>query len=59
MAIELVPEREDGERFDVTDEEKALLLDSLEQARRGEGIDGWELLDQIRAVLEAPPTRRI
>ena len=44
----LVPEREDEDGFDVTDEEKAFLLESLEQARRGEGVDGWQLLDGLR-----------
>ena len=45
----LVPEAEDTEGFDVTEEERAFLLQSLEQARRGEGIDGWALLEELRS----------
>lgn len=44
----LVPEHEDDEGFGVTEEQKALLLESLEQARRGEGVDGWKLLEELR-----------
>jgi hypothetical protein len=44
----LVPEDEDTEGFEVTAEERAILLDSLEQARRGEGVDGWALLKELR-----------
>jgi hypothetical protein len=44
----LVPEHEDGEGFEVSEEQKALLLESLEQARRGEGVDGWKLLEELR-----------
>jgi len=44
----LVPEEEDRDGFEVTEEEKAFLIESLEQARRGEGIDGWKLLEEIR-----------
>ncbi|HXT49473.1 MAG TPA: hypothetical protein VN811_00445 [Thermoanaerobaculia bacterium] len=44
----LVPELEDEEGFDVSEEQKALLLESLEQARRGEGVDGWKLLEELR-----------
>jgi hypothetical protein len=42
----LVPE-EPAEGFSVTEEERALLLRAIEQARRGEGVDGWKLLDQL------------
>lgn len=42
-------EREVDDGFDVTDEEKVFLLECLEQARRGEGVDGWELLDELRS----------
>jgi hypothetical protein len=44
----LVPEEEDQEAFDVTDEENAFLLESLEQARHSEGVDGWKLLEELR-----------
>ena len=44
----LVPEEEDRDGFELTEEEKAFLLESLEQARHGEGIDGWKLLEEIR-----------
>ena len=44
----LVPEGSDTEGFEVTAEERAFLLDSLEQARRGEGVDGWALLRDLR-----------
>ena len=44
----LVPEHDDQEGFDVSDEQRAVLLESLEQARRGEGVDGWKLLEELR-----------
>lgn len=44
----LVPENEDEEGFDVREEQRALLLEPLEQARRGEGVDGWKLLEELR-----------
>lgn len=45
--------------FEVTGEEKVFLLESLEQARRGDWVDGWKLLDEIRACLVADqPARR-
>jgi len=44
----LVPEHEDGEGFDVSEEQRAILLESMEQARRGEGVDGWKLLEELR-----------
>lgn len=40
----LVPEGED-EGFTVTPEERAMLLEAIEQGRRGEGVDGWKLLE--------------
>ena len=43
----LVPEGA-GEGFTVTSNERDVLLRAIEQARRGEGVDGWELLDQLR-----------
>ena len=45
----LVPENEDTEGFEVTAGERAFLLESLEQARRGEGVDGWVLLKELRS----------
>lgn len=44
----LVPEEEDRDGFEVTEDEKAFLLESVEQVRRGEGVDGWKLLKEIR-----------
>ena len=43
----LVPEAEKG--FVLTPEETALLLESIAQADRGEFVDGWQLLDDLRA----------
>ena len=42
----LVPEDED-EGFTVTPEERGMLLEAIEQGRRGEGVDGWKLLDDL------------
>ncbi len=42
----LVPEADHG--FELTPQEKTLLLESIAQADRGEIIDGWQLLDEIR-----------
>jgi hypothetical protein len=42
----LVPEAEQG--FELTPEERAFLLESIAQADRGEVVDGWKLLDEIR-----------
>lgn len=42
----LVPEDEEG--FDLSEKDRAFLLESLEQARRGEGADGWKLLQELR-----------
>ena len=44
----LVPEEEDQDGFEVTEEEKAFLLESIEQARRGETVDGWAFLEETR-----------
>lgn len=44
----LIPESEDEDGFEVSEEERALLLESLEQARRGKSVEGWELLEEIR-----------
>jgi len=43
----LVPEAEEG--FHLSSEEQALLLESVAQADRGEVVDGWQLLDELRA----------
>ena len=42
----LVPEAEEG--FTLSQEEQALLLESIRQADRGEVVDGWQLLDDLR-----------
>ena len=42
----LVPEGGD-EGFTVSPEERALLKEAIEQGRRGEGVDGWKLLDDL------------
>lgn len=42
----LVPENEEG--FDLSEQDRAFLLESLDQARRGEGVDGWKLLQELR-----------
>lgn len=55
----LVPEAEDREGFDVTEQEKAFLLESFEQVRRGDHVDGWKLLEELRRRPLAPqPARR-
>ncbi len=43
----LVPEP-DQESFELTDSERAFLLESIKQAERGEVVDGWELLEDLR-----------
>ena len=42
----LVPEAEEG--FNLSQEEQALLLASIRQAERGEVVDGWQLLEDLR-----------
>lgn len=42
----LLPD-EDGESFALTDEQRASLARSLDQADRGETVDGWELLREL------------
>jgi hypothetical protein len=42
----LVPEAEEG--FTLSPEEQALLLKAIGQAERGEVVDGWRLLDDLR-----------
>jgi hypothetical protein len=41
----LVPEAEAG--FRLSPEERALLQKSIDQADRGEVVDGWQLLDEL------------
>lgn len=43
----LVPEDERG--FTLTPEEHARLEAAIAQAERGEVVDGWKLLDELRA----------
>jgi hypothetical protein len=38
----------EDEAFSVTDEEKRFLLESLASAERGETVDGFELLEELR-----------
>jgi len=42
----LVPDAEEG--FKLSPEEQALLLESIAQAERGEVVDGWRLLAELR-----------
>lgn len=42
----LVPEDDQG--FELTEEQKAFIQESLAQAGRGETIDGWRLLADLR-----------
>jgi hypothetical protein len=39
---------EPEEEFDLTPEERSRLTAALAQAERGEGKDGWQLLDELR-----------
>ena len=41
----LVPEETGG--FDLTDEQRQELLVAVAEADRGEGVDGWQLLDEL------------
>jgi len=41
----LIPDDEEG--FRLSPEEQAFLLESIAQGERGEGIDGWQLLDEL------------
>ncbi len=45
--IVLVP-GDDAAGFTLTNEERAELLEAMDQIRRGEGVDGWELLRQLK-----------
>lgn len=42
----LVPEAEEG--FTLSAQEQASLLEAIAQAERGEVVDGWQLLREIR-----------
>jgi hypothetical protein len=42
----LVPEPEGG--FELTDEQQQELAQALAEADRGEGMDGWQLLAELR-----------
>jgi hypothetical protein len=42
----LVPEAEEG--FRLSSEDQALLREAIGQAERGEVVDGWRLLDELR-----------
>jgi hypothetical protein len=42
----LIPEREGG--FELTAEQQLELTQALAEADRGEGIDGWQLLADLR-----------
>jgi hypothetical protein len=46
--IILVPEDEES-GFTLTDAEKAELNEAMEQLRCGEGVDGWELLRELKS----------
>lgn len=41
----LVPEDSGG--FELTDEQRKELLEAVAEADRGEGVDGWQLLDEL------------
>lgn len=43
----LVPENEAG--FELDEQQRAFLRESIAQADRGEGVDGWQLLAELRA----------
>ena len=42
----LIPEDEEG--FRLSPEEQAFLLESIAQGERGEVVDGWQLLDDLK-----------
>ena len=42
----LLPEAEEG--FTLSQEEQELLLEAIRQADRGEVVDGWQLLNDLR-----------
>ncbi len=46
--VSILAREADDEGFDVTPEEKALLLESIEQANRGDFVDAVEVLRRLR-----------
>jgi len=46
--VTLVVQGDEAE-FTLTNEEQAFLAESLEQIRRGEWVDGWQLLEQLKS----------
>jgi len=42
-----LPGPEAEEAFELSPEEKSLLLEAIAQADRGETIDGWQLLNEL------------
>lgn len=44
----LVREEEDEDGFSLSDEERAFLAESIAQSERGEVMDGWQLLDELK-----------
>jgi len=40
---------DDESGFSLTEEEQVLLADAIAQVERGEWIDGWQLLDELKA----------
>jgi hypothetical protein len=44
----LVPEDDEEEGFRLSPEDQALLLESIAEGRRGEVVDGWQLLDELK-----------
>ncbi len=41
---------ENDEKHSLTDEQREFLLRSVEQANRGQVVDGWELLREIQTA---------
>ena len=40
---------DDEVSFSLTEEERAFLAESISQAQRGEWVDGWQLLGELKA----------
>lgn len=49
-ALVTVVAQDEGETFDVSDEEKAFLLESLAEIRRGESVSAAEMFDELRRL---------
>ena len=43
----LVSEEAGG--FELSEEDKAAMLESVAQAERGEGVEGWNLLEELKS----------